>query len=98
MDSEGAFMTGIFSMLGAIAQEDMSALLDGIRISTRVREALLEGKGSLYEILAFVKAYESGKWEEVRQFVKNHSLRAQEVSQTLMYAVIYAEEAFSSKK
>ena len=64
------FLTGLFSILDIILDCSMEEALSMVRVSGKIRTALLEHTGSLAEVLHFIVKYESAEWQEVsRQLV-----------------------------
>ena len=74
MRSQELFLTGLFSILDIILDCSMEEALSMVRVSGKIRTALLEHTGSLAEVLHFIVKYESAEWQEVsRQLVlKKH--------------------------
>ena len=70
MRSQELFLTGLFSILDIILDCCMEEALSMVRVSGKIRAALLERTGSLAEVLHFIVKYESAEWQEVsRQLV-----------------------------
>lgn len=70
MRSQELFLTGLFSILDIILDCSMEEALSIVRVSGKIRTALLEHTGSLAEVLHFIVKYESAEWQEVsRQLV-----------------------------
>lgn len=70
MRSQELFLTGLFSILDIILDCSMEEALSMVRVSGKIRTALLEHTGSLAEVLHFIVKYESAEWPEVsRQLV-----------------------------
>ena len=70
MRSRELFLTGLFSILDIILDCSMEEALSMVRVSGKIRAALLEHTGSLAEVLHFIVKYESAEWQEVsRQLV-----------------------------
>lgn len=70
MRSQELFLTGLFSILDIILDCSMEEALSMVRVSGKIRTALLEHIGSLAEVLHFIVKYESAEWQEVsRQLV-----------------------------
>lgn len=70
MRSQELFLTGLFSILDIILDCSMEEALSTVRVSGKIRTALLEHTGSLAEVLHFIVKYESAEWQEVsRQLV-----------------------------
>lgn len=70
MRSQELFLTGLFSILDIILDCSMEEALSMVRVSGKIRTALLEHTGSLAEVIHFIVKYESAEWQEVsRQLV-----------------------------
>lgn len=70
MRSQELFLTGLFSILDIILDCSMEEAISMVRVSGKIRAALLEHTGSLAEVLHFIVKYESAEWQEVsRQLV-----------------------------
>lgn len=70
MRSQELFLVGLFSILDIILDCSMEEALSMVRVSDKIRDALLEHTGSLAEVLNFIVKYESAQWQEVsRQLV-----------------------------
>ena len=70
MRSQELFLTGLFSILDIILDCSMEEALSMVRVSGKIRAALLEHTGSLAEVLHFIVKYDSAEWQEVsRQLV-----------------------------
>ena len=70
MRSQELFLTGLFSILDIILDCSMEEALSMVRVSGKIRTALLEHTGSLAEVLHFIVKYESAEWQEFsRQLV-----------------------------
>lgn len=70
MRSQELFLTGLFSILDIILDCSMEEALSMVRVSGKIRAALLERTGSLAEVLHFIVKYGSAEWQEVsRQLV-----------------------------
>lgn len=70
MRSQELFLTGLFSILDIILDCSMEEALSMVRVSGKIRTALMEHTGSLAEVLHFIVKYESAEWQEVsRQLV-----------------------------
>ena len=65
MRSQELFLTGLFSILDIILDCSMEEALSMVRVSGKIRAALLEHTGSLAEVLHFIVKYESAEWQEV---------------------------------
>ena len=58
------FLMGLFSVLDQILEKPMKECLEMVKISTDIRQALLDHKGRIYPVLEFILAYEDADWNE----------------------------------
>ena len=59
------FTVGLFSILDAYFDCEMTQLLADLPLSSEVRLALIERQGLLGEILSCVMLYERGEWNKI---------------------------------
>lgn len=94
LDTELAFLLGMFSMIDIIANDNIENVLDNISISPIIKDAL-QGKESPYtEMLNCVIAYEKGDWDNVLPYVTLNRLPIDLLSQTYIDAVKYTDNLF----
>ena len=60
-----AYTVGLLSILDSLLNRTMKQLLKKISLSEALKEAILNKKGILGEILALVSAYVEGDWHKV---------------------------------
>lgn len=65
-----AFLVGLFSMLDALLDKDMSNLVEKLPLVEEVKVALCGGQNELSVYLLLVKAFESGNWLKVIRISK----------------------------
>ncbi|MFA3791516.1 EAL and HDOD domain-containing protein [Aliiglaciecola sp. SL4] len=61
------FMTGLFSLLDALLDQDMQELVTKIPIVDEVKFALCGGKNDFYLYILLARAFESATWMKVRK-------------------------------
>ncbi len=59
-----AFLVGLFSNLDAFYNQPLDQLVEELPLTDEVVAALLQGQGSLGELLEYVRFYEKGQWLE----------------------------------
>jgi EAL and modified HD-GYP domain-containing signal transduction protein len=65
MASENLFLLGLFSVLDVVLEMPIEDALAMVFVPDPIKEALVDNKGSLYEVLNFVLEYEFGHWKEI---------------------------------
>lgn len=64
-DAMTAFLVGLFSLIDVILSKPITELLVSLELDERIIQALVEGKGDYFPILATAKAIESGDWSSL---------------------------------
>lgn len=64
-DAMTAFLVGLFSLIDVILSKPIAELLVRLELDERIIQALVEGKGDYFPILATAKAIESGDWSSL---------------------------------
>jgi len=73
LKSGSLFISGLFSMLDVILQMPLNKAIDEVAASGEIRDALLERKGLLSEVLKLVFSYELADWHNTSLImVRNH--------------------------
>lgn len=92
-----AFLTGVFSMLSTLVEQDLDKLMDDLRLSQDVKLALTQHVGILYDLLCFATDYQAGRWDAVLTFITENQLDEELVTNDFLYAVAYADQCFMER-
>jgi EAL and modified HD-GYP domain-containing signal transduction protein len=65
-NADACFMVGLFSVVDALLDLDMSTAMDLLPLSKPIRDALVSHEGPMGSILSCVLDYEAARWDEVR--------------------------------
>jgi len=60
--SGSLFISGLFSLLDVILQMPLNKAIDEVAASGEIRDALVDHKGQLSEVLSLIFAYEHADW------------------------------------
>ncbi len=71
---EKYFTMGLLSVLEALYESPMADIIDQLPLPTDIQEALVNGTGEMGILLSCVKAYEQGKWMELKPLQLEPSL------------------------
>ncbi len=74
LDESIFFMLGLFSMLDAILDMSMEALMLQLRVSEDISGALIYKTGILFPYLQLIQLYEAGEWESLDAVLKKLEL------------------------
>ena len=69
LDTDAAFLTGLFSTIDAMLDRPMDNIMESLPLSSDIKLALIEQQGPLYECLHTAKAYIEGDWDTVYTFI-----------------------------
>lgn len=67
--SSELFLMGLFSVLDIILDKPMAEALEMVKVSKNIRDALIDNKGDLANVLEFVIQYEKASWQEVSRLM-----------------------------
>ncbi len=90
IDSEKAFLTGMFSMLEAILDEPMATIVSRIDLSNDIQLALIEKKGPLAYCLAIILFYERAHWERVHALSERLGIAEKKLPEMYLNALNWA--------
>lgn len=69
LHSPELFLMGLFSVLDLILDTPMEEALKLIKVSQKIRDALIGKKGEFAPVLDFITQYESANWQEVSRIM-----------------------------
>lgn len=88
------FTAGLFSVLDALLGVPMDRALEGLPLSSELRQALLAGRGPLAPYLALARAYHEGRWSRVTRLVRRLKLDVVRMPTHYREAVGWADAVF----
>jgi len=72
--SGSLFISGLFSLLDVILQMPLGKAIDEVAASGEIREALLEHRGQLSDVLKLIFAYEHADWHNTSLIMVRHRI------------------------
>ena len=78
--SGSLFISGLFSLLDVILQMPLSKAIDEVAASAEIREALIENKGQLSEVLKLIFAYEHADWHNTSLIMVRNRIDIEDLS------------------
>jgi c-di-GMP-related signal transduction protein len=93
--SEELFLLGMFSLLDAILDRPLEALLQELPIPPAVKAALLGGTGPLRDVFDCVLTYVTGDWDNLSARMDQLNLGEEEVPRRYREAVAWAQKVLS---
>jgi EAL and modified HD-GYP domain-containing signal transduction protein len=89
-DIAKAFLTGMMSLMDAILDEPMTAVISKLPLSKDIKDALMGEPGLLSEYLVLVKCYEQAQWLQANESIEQLGLDAVGVPDAYHEAVQWA--------
>ena len=78
---------GMFSVLDALLDQEMSEILVQLPIAEDIKNALTGGKGIFRDIYELAVLSESGKWEEMRLYIERLKLVNYELFEIVLSSI-----------
>jgi len=91
VDPAELFLVGLFSMLDAMLDAPMDAIVEQLPFSEGVKTALVARKGALADYLNLVTAYEIGDWDKCRELSVVVALSEEALPASYLDAVGWAD-------
>ncbi len=92
---DNAFLIGMFSMIDPDISDEIIKVLEEANLFGDIKEALLGSDNELRRILMFVKSYEEGKWDDIKE-IFDIQINAEHVADHYINAIQYADEIFNT--
>ncbi|MDO6708516.1 EAL and HDOD domain-containing protein [Photobacterium sp. 1_MG-2023] len=80
LNSDQAFLAGIFSLLDALLDKPLPKLLELLPLSENVQIALLKREGELGDILNLLDAYDNADWEVTAHYCEKLGVKETQVA------------------
>ena len=88
-DAEDYFLMGLLSLLDVILKRPLPGILEELKTSNTIKEALVDKKGEMGYIYRMILAYEAGKWDEFFVLVDNMGISRNIVGKAYMDALMW---------
>lgn len=86
------FMAGLFSLLDVILQKPMGEAINEVAVDDKVRKALVDKSGDLYEVLELIYAYEHANWDKVTINMIRNNVEPDMVTDAFINALVWYKE------
>ena len=87
--SGSLFIAGLFSLLDIILQRPMSEAVNEIAAEDEIREALVDGKGRMADVLSLIFSYERADWHEASINMVRNNVDIEVLSQAYLDALFW---------
>ena len=82
--SGSLFISGLFSLLDVILQMPLERAIDEVAASSEIRDALIENKGQLGEVMKLIFAYEHADWHNASLIMVRNGIDIEELTQAFL--------------
>jgi len=82
--SGSLFIAGLFSLLDVILQMPLAKAIDEVAASSEIRDALVDGKGQLSEVLKLIFAYEHADWHNTSLLMVKNGIDIEDLAQAFL--------------
>jgi len=82
--SGSLFIAGLFSLLDVILQMPLQDAFDEVAVDAEIKDALIEHKGRISEVLALIFAYERADWHNASIIMVRNSVDVSELTQAFL--------------
>lgn len=83
------FMMGLFSLLDVILDKPMSEAITEISVNGRIRSALVDHEGELYDVLRLIYDYEHADWEAVSTTMIRKGIEVEQINKAFLDALVW---------
>ncbi len=92
------YFLGVLSLLDALFNTNIRRILDELNIDSEIKDAIIEGKGVLGEILNFAKSLENFDIKEVETFCQKYKINTQLLENLSLEVIRSANEFELSRR
>ncbi len=94
-DGSELFTVGLFSLIDAILDTPMEAIMKRLPLSEHIKQALLTGEGDLAQILTIAASYQQGYWERAASSAASLGVNMASVPKYYMESLGWADSLSS---
>ncbi|CAK7033303.1 HDOD domain-containing protein [Tissierella carlieri] len=87
--SEEMFLLGLFSLLDVILRRPIREVLDEVKASNVIKDALIDGNGEIGIIYKMIIAYEKAEWDEVLLYAESLDIDCYLIVKAYMDALLW---------
>ena len=89
---ELGYLCGMLSIIDALLDADMEAILTPLNINQEIKNALLGGEGILNKLIKLAEAVEASDWSKVDQLTKELDITESQVINSSVESTLWADE------
>ena len=96
LSSGNLFIAGLFSMLDLMLEMPMYKAVDEVAVNQDVKDALVNQKGPIYEVMSLVYAYERADWDAASLNIIRNGLDVDTVTSAFLGAMLWYRQLLDS--
>lgn len=96
VDTSKAFLTGLMSLMDAILNEPIEAVMAKLPLAAEIKQALIDKTGILADYIALIAFYEAAQWQDANAIIEQLKLAKDKVPNAYHTAVQWANEQMSA--
>ena len=94
--SGSLFIAGLFSMLDVILEKPMTEAIDEVAAESEIREALVNGKGRIHDVLSLIYAYERADWHNTSISMVRNGIDIEVLTQAFLDSLYWYRQLLDS--
>ena len=94
--SGSLFIAGLFSLLDVILQMPMDQAIEEVAVENDVKEALIDNKGRIAEVLALIRLYERADWYSASISMVRNRIEVDTITEAFIDALLWYKQLLSS--
>ena len=94
--SGSLFIAGLFSLLDVILQLPMERAIEEVAVADDVKEALIENKGRMAEVLGLIRLYERADWYSASISMVRNGIEIDDITEAFINALIWYKQLLST--
>lgn len=93
-ESQSLFLMGLFSVLDVILEMKMEEAMEVVKISSEIKEALVNKKGEFYKVYELIIFYEMGDWQNVSRILILNNISVEEIFNLYIDAIVWYSKVY----
>ena len=94
--SGSLFIAGLFSLLDVILQLPMERAIEEVAVADDVKEALIENKGRMAEVLGLIRLYERADWYSASINMVRNGIEVDSITEAFIDALLWYKQLLST--
>ncbi|NTS76622.1 EAL domain-containing protein [Catenovulum sp. SM1970] len=97
-DPPSTFLTGMFSLVDALLDEEMASLMTKLPLLDEIKQALQNGEGTLGQYIKLARLFERGQWQAVEDLANTLNVDLDKLSEIYNQALSHTDLLLAQHK